>query len=169
MNRHQQLENGARPQTIVITVDNEPGTLARVAGLYTGRGWNIDSLTVYVDPAERDVAVMTLKLMATDALAKQVENQIRRIISVHEVKNLTGNPHRIELQLVLIRIVLRKRVDPHKVIDAANSLGCIMHGGQEPGVLAFSKASSEQSCAELAAMLRKFGKVTSNGSGTVAL
>ena len=82
------------PHTLTILVDNEAGVLARVIGLFSGRGYNIDSLTVAeVDPTGKKSRI-TIVTIGTLAIIEQIKAQIGRIVPVHQVTDLTmeGRP-----------------------------------------------------------------------------
>ena len=171
MNEKQDPTKGATERIFVVTVDNEPGVLARVSGLITGRGWNIYSLTVHVFDDRPTVAVMTFKFMATTELSEQVVNQIGKLVPVHSVEDLTGNPRRIEVRLVLVKVVIgRNPADlPRTVIARAEKQGGVLFSRGLKGALFFVRTGSEDECRSFIADMRQFGTVSTNGSGTVAL
>ena len=170
MNEKQDPVNGAAMRTFITIVDNEPGVLARVSGLITGRGWNIESLTVDASKGS-PIAVMTFKFMATTALAEQVVNQIGKLVPVHSVEDLTGNPRRVEVRLVLVKVVIgRNPADlPRTVIAHAEKQGGVLLSRGRKGALFFVRTGSEHECERFIALMREFGTVSTNGSGTVAL
>src|SRR5690625_4693368 len=81
-------------RTIAVLVDNEPGVLARVIGLFSGRGYNIESLTVTeVDPAAR-ISRITIVTSGTPQVLEQIKAQLGRLVPVHRVSDLTRQgPH----------------------------------------------------------------------------
>ena len=75
--------------TIAVLVDNEPGILARVVGLFSGRGYNIESLTVAeVDRANR-LSRITIVTSGTRMIIEQIKAQLDRLVPVHKVHDLT--------------------------------------------------------------------------------
>ena len=75
--------------TLCVLVDNEPGVLARVIGLFSGRGYNIDSLTVSETSHEKHVSRITVVTTGTPSVIQQIKAQLERIIPVHSVADLT--------------------------------------------------------------------------------
>ena len=105
--------------TIAVLVDNEPGVLARVIGLFSGRGYNIESLTVAeVDPAER-LSRITVVTSGTPMIIEQIKAQLDRLVPVHRVRDLTvGGPSlERELALVKVRGTGDKRVESLRIAD----------------------------------------------------
>src|SRR5512134_1353040 len=80
--------------TLSVLVDNEPGVLARVVGLFSGRGYNIDSLTVSEVVHERNLSRMTIVTTGAPMVIEQIHAQLERLVPVHDVTDLTvkGNP-----------------------------------------------------------------------------
>ena len=87
---------------ISILLQNEAGALARVAGMFSARGYNIESLTVAAthDPT---VSRLTLVTLGSDAVIDQIIKQSRKLIDVVEVADLTGREH-VEMELLLIKV-----------------------------------------------------------------
>jgi len=85
-----------------LLVDNEPGVLSRVAGLFSGRGFNIESLCVAetLDPA---ISRITLVTRGDDAIAEQIKKQLNKLINVIKVHDLTGTEH-VEREMALIKV-----------------------------------------------------------------
>ncbi|HEX9646639.1 MAG TPA: acetolactate synthase small subunit [Alphaproteobacteria bacterium] len=105
--------------TIACIVDNEFGVLARVVGLFSGRGYNIESLTVAeVDP-ERNLSRITLVTSGTPMVIEQIKAQLGRLVPVHAVIDLTeGGPH-VSRELALIKVCGTgdKRVESLRIAD----------------------------------------------------
>ncbi len=92
--------------TISVLVENKSGVLARIAGLFCGRGYNIDSLTV--SPTDHtDTSKMTIVTSGDDAVIEQIEKQLSKLIDVIKVTDLTGSSF-IERELALIKIKTTK-------------------------------------------------------------
>ena len=90
--------------TLSILVDNEPGVLARVAGLFSGRGYNIESLTVSETEHEKGLSRITVVTMATPKVLLQIKLQLERLIPVHKVHDLTAEGRALERELALIKV-----------------------------------------------------------------
>ena len=105
--------------TICVLVDNEAGVLARVIGLFSGRGYNIESLTVAeVDPRAH-LSRITVVTSGTPMIIEQIKNQLGRLVPVHKVSDLTiEGPHvERELALVKVRSTGEKRVESLRIAD----------------------------------------------------
>ena len=90
--------------TLSILVDNEPGVLARVIGLFSGRGYNIDSLTVSETEHEKHVSRITIVTTGTPMVIEQIKNQLDRLVPVHRVVDLTVRGNAIERELALVKV-----------------------------------------------------------------
>ncbi|MEM9469495.1 MAG: acetolactate synthase small subunit [Pseudomonadota bacterium] len=91
--------------TLSIFVDNEPGVLARVIGLFSGRGYNIESLTVAEIDHIDNISRITIISRGTPQVIEQIKHQLERMVPVHQVFDLTlAGPH-INHELVLIKIL----------------------------------------------------------------
>ena len=136
MNAHQQPTGSAyfiaketeKPEkrTLSVLVDNEPGVLARVIGLFSGRGYNIESLTVSETEHERHLSRITIVTRGTPHVLEQIKHQLERIVPVHRVIDLTvvaeehgvGGPLERELALVKVSGTGDHRVEALRLADA---------------------------------------------------
>ena len=91
--------------TIAVLVDNEPGVLARVIGLFSGRGYNIESLTVAETNAANNLSRITIVTTGTPMVVEQIKAQLRRLVPVHEVSDLTLEGDSVERELALVKVV----------------------------------------------------------------
>src|ERR671932_398041 len=90
--------------TLSVLVDNEPGVLARVIGLFSGRGYNIDSLTVSETEHEKHLSRITIVTRGTPMVIEQIKNQLDRLVPVHRVIDMTvAGPH-IERELAMVKV-----------------------------------------------------------------
>ena len=90
--------------TLAILVDNEAGVLARVIGLFSGRGYNIDSLTVAEVDHEGHLSRITVVTTGTPQVIEQIKAQLGRIVPVHEVHDLTVDGPHVERELALLKV-----------------------------------------------------------------
>ena len=95
---------GEERHTLAVVVDNESGVLARVIGLFSGRGYNIDSLTVAEVDHTGHRSRITLVTRGTPAVIAQVKTQLGRIVPVHEVHDLTVEGPAVERELGLFKV-----------------------------------------------------------------
>ena len=105
--------------TIVITVDNEPGVLARVVGLFAGRGYNVESLTVAETDKAAHTSRITVVTSGTPAVIEQIKAQLGRLVPVHRVVDITTEKPGIEREMALVKVAGtgEKRVEAMRVSD----------------------------------------------------
>ena len=104
---------------LAITVDNESGILAKIAGLFTARGYNIDSLTVADISENHSVSRITIVTNGPPAQIDQIHAQLERLVPVHKVVDLTEIGPYVERELALIKVAGTgdKRVEALRVAD----------------------------------------------------
>jgi acetolactate synthase-1/3 small subunit len=90
--------------TLAVIVDNEPGILARIAGLFTARGYNIESLTVSEISGDRAVSRITIVTSASAHVMEQIIAQLERLVPVHKVTDLTAAGPHVERELALVKV-----------------------------------------------------------------
>ena len=105
--------------TLAVLVDNEAGVLARVIGLFSGRGYNIDSLTVAETDHHGHVSRITIVTTGTPQVIEQIKHQLERMVPVHEVHDLTVEGPSVERELALIKVASEgeKRVEALRLAD----------------------------------------------------
>ncbi len=105
--------------TIAVLVDNEPGVLARVIGLFSGRGYNIESLTVAETRRGRHLSRITIVTSGTPMVIEQIKAQLTRLIPVHQVRDLTQDGAYVERELALVKVKGSgdKRVESLRISD----------------------------------------------------
>ncbi|MEM8987317.1 MAG: acetolactate synthase small subunit [Pseudomonadota bacterium] len=91
-------------RTIAVIVDNEPGVLARVVGLFSARGYNIESLTVAETDIEKHRSRITIVSNGTPSTLAQIEAQLERLLPVRRVVDITTAPLGVERELALIKV-----------------------------------------------------------------
>ena len=99
------LKEEETSRTLSLVVDNQPGTLARVIGLFSGRGYNIESLTVTEIDNRRHLSRISLVTRGTSMTIEQIKSQLLRIVPVHLVRDLTLEGPFIKSELALIKLV----------------------------------------------------------------
>lgn len=100
---HKEIELSAR-HTISVIVDNEAGVLARVIGLFSGRGYNIEHLTVAPVDLQGSESRITIVTIGTPHVIEQIKAQLERLVPVHRVGDLTENGPHVERELGLIKV-----------------------------------------------------------------
>ena len=114
--RHDRAES----HTLSIIVDNEPGVLARVIGLFSGRGYNIDSLTVSETEHAQHLSRITIVTTGTPAVIEQIKAQLGRMVPVRGVYDLTAEGRAVERELALVKIASHgeRRIEALRLADA---------------------------------------------------
>ena len=105
--------------TISVLVDNEPGVLARVIGLFSGRGYNIDSLTVSEVDSAAHYSRITVVTRGTEMIITQIKAQLGRLVPVHKVSDLSAEGPHVERELALVKVAStgEKRVEALRIAD----------------------------------------------------
>jgi acetolactate synthase-1/3 small subunit len=94
----------ASAHTLCVLVDNEPGVLARVIGLFSGRGYNIDSLTVSETEHQKHLSRITIVTRGTPMVVEQIKNQLDRLVPIHRVIDMTLAGNAIERELAMVKV-----------------------------------------------------------------
>jgi acetolactate synthase-1/3 small subunit len=104
---------------MAVLVDNEPGILARVVGLFSGRGYNIESLTVAEVDRANNLSRITLVTSGTRMIIEQIKAQLGRLVPVHKVHDLTDEGPFVEREMALIKVVGRGegRIEALRIAD----------------------------------------------------
>ncbi len=105
--------------TLSVLVDNEPGVLARVIGLFSGRGYNIESLVVAEVDSGKHLSRITLVTSGTPMVIEQIKAQLDRLVPVHTVRDLTIEGAHVAREMALIKVVGsgEKRVESLRIAD----------------------------------------------------
>jgi acetolactate synthase-1/3 small subunit len=106
--------------TLSVLVDNEPGVLARVIGLFAGRGYNIESLTVSETEHRQHLSLITIVTTGTPMVIEQIKNQLDRLVPVHHVVDMTLVGDAIERELAMVKVKGKgdNRVEALRLADA---------------------------------------------------
>ena len=104
---------------ISVLVDNEPGVLARVIGLFSGRGYNIESLTVSEVDDEAAISRISIVTSGTPMIIEQIKAQLARLVPIHDVCDLTETTAFIERELALVKIINKgeERIEAIRIAD----------------------------------------------------
>ncbi|MDE3015556.1 MAG: acetolactate synthase small subunit [Pseudomonadota bacterium] len=109
----------ARRHTLAVLVDNEFGVLARVIGLFSGRGYNIESLTVAEVEHDRKRSRITVVTSGTEAVIEQIKKLLEKMVPVYKVHDLTVEGAHVERELALVKVAGdgKERVEALKIAD----------------------------------------------------
>ena len=117
--QNNEIKEEETSRTLSLVVDNQPGTLARVIGLFSGRGYNIESLTVTEIDNARNLSRISLVTRGTSMTIEQIKSQLLRIVPVHIVRDLTLEGPFIKSELALVKVVIKgaNRVEALRVAE----------------------------------------------------
>jgi acetolactate synthase-1/3 small subunit len=109
-----------RSATISVLVENEAGVLARVIGLFSGRGYNIDSLTVAPVEGDRGRSRINIVTSGTTMVIEQIKAQLDRLVPVHRVSDLTQDGPHLAREMALIKVIGagQQRAEALRLADA---------------------------------------------------
>lgn len=99
-----ELKETVAKHTLAVVVDNEFGVLARVIGLFSGRGYNIESLTVAEVEHDKRLSRITVVTSGSTMVIEQIKRLLERMVPVHQVNDLTVEGDHVERELALIRV-----------------------------------------------------------------
>ncbi|MBZ6378378.1 acetolactate synthase small subunit [Pacificimonas flava] len=157
----------ARPHTLAITVDNEPGALARIVGMFSARGYNIESLSV-ADISERhDVSRITVVTSGDDHTVEQIKAQLERLIPVHRVSDLTAEGGHVEREFALVKVrgTGEDRLEAMRLADIYRAR--VVDATMESFV--FEITGSTDKVDQFVDLMRQIGLVEIGKSGVVAI
>ena len=160
-------EPAQRSATIAVLVDNEAGILARVVGLFSGRGYNIESLTVAPVDEERRQSRVTIVTTGTGMVIEQIKAQLDRLVPVHRVADLTlDGPHLArEMMLVKVAGAGEQRMEALRLADAFRAR--VVDATTES--LAFEMTGSGDKLDAFIALMRPLGLAERCRTGVCAL
>ena len=160
-------EPSMRAATIAVLVENEAGVLARVIGLFSGRGYNIDSLTVApVDETGR-ISRITVVTSGTEMVIEQIKAQLDRLVPVHKVSDLTLEGPHLTRELALIKVAGKgeNRVEALRLADAFRAR--VVDATTESFI--FEMTGNAEKIDAFCALMRPVGLVEVSRTGAVAM
>src|SRR5689334_6123633 len=154
-------------RTLAVIVDNEPGVLARVIGLFAGRGYNIDSLTVSETEHEKHLSRITVVTRGTPMVLEQIKNQLDRLVPVHRVVDMTlvGPSIQRELAMVKARGKGENRVEALRLADAFRAR--VIDAGTESFI--FEITGATEKIESFISLMLPLGLVEVSRTGVVAI
>ncbi len=160
------MNDSVTRHTLSVLVDNEAGVLSQVSRLFTRKGYNIESLAVGTTD-EPDVSRITIEVLASDAMAKQITSQLRKLFPVHSVKELVPE-HSIRRELVLIKVQANTSSVRNEIIQVANIFrASIIDVAKESLTIAI--IGDETKVTAIQNLLQEFGILELARTGMVAL
>ncbi len=158
--------NEIKRQTLAVLVDNEAGVLSRVARLFSGKGYNIESLAVGTTDDPK-VSRITIEVLADEAQTRLLSNQLRKLICVHSVKRLLPE-HSIRRELVLFKVLAQTSEVRNEVIQIANIFRASIIDVSVSSIT-LAVIGDESKAEAIQNLLREFGILELVRTGMVAL
>ncbi|MCK5167773.1 MAG: acetolactate synthase small subunit [Rhodospirillaceae bacterium] len=160
-------EEPIRSHTISVLVDNEPGVLARVIGLFSGRGYNIESLTVAETRHKRGLSRITIVTTGTAMIIEQIKAQLGRLVPIHNVADLTLDGPSVEREVALVKVVGtgEHRVEALRIADIFRAR--VVDSSNESFV--FEIVGDTGKLDAFAELMKPLGLVDLSRSGVVAI
>jgi acetolactate synthase-1/3 small subunit len=159
--------NAVERHTIAVLVDNEPGILARVVGLFSGRGYNIESLTVAEVDRVGHLSRITLVTSGTRMIIEQIKAQLDRLVPVHKVLDLTDEGPFVEREMALIKVAGKgeSRIESLRLADIFRAR--VIDSTTESFV--FEMTGSSEKLNAFVALMEPLGLVEVSRTGVVAI
>jgi acetolactate synthase I/III small subunit len=156
-----------RRHTIAVLVDNEPGVLARVIGLFSGRGYNIESLTVSETDPRLNLSRITVVTKGTEMVIEQIKAQLDRLVPVHRVVDLTQAGPAVERELALVKVAStgEKRVEALRIADVFRAKAI----DSTIGSFVFEITGSSEKISAFVSLMEPLGLVEVGRTGIVAI
>jgi acetolactate synthase-1/3 small subunit len=153
--------------TIAVLVDNEPGVLARVIGLFSGRGYNIESLTVAEVDRSNNLSRITVVTSGTPMIIEQIKAQLSRLVPVHKVHDLTDEGASVEREMALIKVAGKgeSRIESLRLADIFRAR--VVDSTTDSFV--FEMTGSTEKLNAFIALMDPLGLVEVSRTGTVAI
>ena len=153
--------------TIAVLVDNEPGVLARVIGLFSGRGYNIESLTVAEVDRTENLSRITVVTNGTRMIIEQIKAQLSRLVPVHKIHDLTDEGPSVEREMALIKVAGKgeSRIESLRLADIFRAR--VVDSTTESFV--FEMTGSSEKLNAFIALMDPLGLVEVSRTGTVAI
>lgn len=154
-------------RTLSVLVDNEPGVLARIAGLFSGRGYNIDSLTVTETEHEKHQSRFTIVTRGTPDVIEQIKHQLERMVPVHRVVDLSIEGEALEREMALIKVTGKgdKRIEALRLAEIFRA--SVIDASTEHFVFELTGRSSK--IEQFISIMRDLGLVEVSRTGIAAI
>ena len=160
-------EVASRRHAIAVVVDNESGVLSKVIGLFSGRGYNIESLTVCSIDKTDTISRITIVTSGDAMTIEQIKAQLARLVPVHGVEDLSTQGEHIEKEMALVKIVA-KGVQRREALRVANIFGAKVSDTTLSSFV-FNLSGSSRKLDAFIALMRALGDIEIARSGVVAL
>ena len=155
--------------TFAVLVANEPGVLARVIGLFSGRGYNIESLTVAAVEEDESLSRISIVTTGTRMIIDQIRHQLDRLVPVSEVRDLTEEGPFVEREVALVKVIARsKSHERRESLRIAEIFGATPVDTTTRSFV-FAMTGSPEKVSAFTDLMRELGEVEVARSGVVAI
>ena len=161
------MTNNSDKYIISIMVDNEPGVLARVVGLFSGRGYNIESLSVSEVDSDKFLSRVTIVTSGTKIIVDQIKAQLNKLIPVHNLIDITQQDSFIAKEYILIKIKKNQK-NQKKTFNIANKFNASILSDQN-NELILEMVGTSLNISKFIKLLRTFGIIELTRSGLVSM
>mgnify|MGYP000605777088 CR=1 FL=1 len=161
------MENKSEKHIISIMVDNEPGVLARVVGLFSGRGYNIESLSVSEVDSDKFLSRITIVTSGTYIIVNQIKAQLLKLIPIHNLVDLTNKKEFVAKELILIKLSGNKKTRK-KTLDIANMFNASILS-DSTSELIFEMTGTTFEISKFISKVRPLGIIELTRSGLVSM
>ena len=152
--------------TIVAMVDNKPGVVSRISGLFTRRGYNIEGLVTSVTDDER-IYHLTITVLSTDRELEQIINQLEHVSEVIEVYEMTPSTPHVTREMMFMKLTCLPK-DTEKLVKLCDELSCHVVGlGKRSAVVEVT--GEPEKLDEIKDRFRSFGIIAVARSGAVSM
>ena len=152
---------------IVLWVDNESGVLARVVGLFSGRGYNIDSLAVAEVDKKKNISRITISTSGTPQVLQQIKLQLGNLVPVHKVANFPSNKKTLMREMALLKVVsTRKKLEKARKLCKKYKYALL---DQTEKSFVFEVSALKREIDELIKKLQPLGLASASRTGVVAM
>ena len=160
-------EAASERHVLTVTVDNEAGILAKIAGMFTARGYNIESLTVADISEDHATSRITIVTVSPPAVIDQIIAQLDRLVAVHRVADLTEHGPQVERELALIKVagVGEHRIEALRLADIFRARPV----DTSTNSFVFEISGSVEKINQFIALMREVGLVEVARTGVVAM
>jgi acetolactate synthase-1/3 small subunit len=159
----------AERHTLAVIVSNEPGVLARVIGLFSGRGYNIESLTVAAVSEDAALSRITIVTTGTPLIIEQIKHQLERLVPIHDVHDLTEEGPFVERELALVKVIAKSRShERRESLRIAEIFGATPVDTSITSFV-FAMTGSPEKVAAFIELMRELGRVEVVRSGVAAI
>jgi acetolactate synthase-1/3 small subunit len=161
------LNEASEKRTFAVMVDNEPGVLARVVGLFSARGYNIESLTVAeTDPVAR-ASRITIVTSGTPLILEQIRAQLERMVSIRDVHDVSSDPLGLERELALLKVKAsgEQRAEALRLAETFNA--SVIDAAHQSVIFELTDASSKID--EFIALVAPLGLAEISRTGVLSL